>query len=547
MSTIGVDEIFKLSQKDHQPPEKRSKLSDGSTQNVLSVATAKNGGDILEALEKSEDTSELNEIDEASVKRICFQLERKQAKNAELRIKYAEEPPKFMESEIELNNAIQEMHVIAAEPQFYDVLVEQGSVQLLLQLLSHENTDIIAAVCNLLQELTDVEILHESEEGAKVLVDELIKGHVVETLVQQPLVKLNEQIQDEADAVYNAMNVVENLLDFHPQANDLCVSQGLFDWLMVRATKRKVFDANKLFASQLFAMLLQSCESARKRLTEKRDGIDMTLRALAVYKRHNPGSPDEHEHMENLFDALCAALMYVPNRQVFLDGEGLQLMILMLKEKKMSREGALKVLSHATAIPDGGPNCDKFVEIYGLSTLFPLFMRTPPKMKRKDTSPEDHEEFCCSVVDALLFSCNPTNCQRVLQKFVDHCFEKIDRAVELFLKYSEKVQRFETKTERRIASLAEEEKPDIEELYLEKLNNGLYTLQRAALILAEICSKGAPGCHERVEKLFRLRLGDGSVGKQLEPILREFHRYLDSEADTQKQRVELLIAHFTQK
>lgn len=62
----------------------------------------------------------------------------------------------------------------------------------------------------------------------------------------------------------------------------------------------------------------------------------------------------------------------------------------------------------------------------------------------------DHEEYCCSVhicdiwfyiflsnqiIDALLFSCNQTNKQRVLQKFMDHGFEKVDRTVELFLKY----------------------------------------------------------------------------------------------------------------
>jgi beta-catenin-like protein 1 len=72
------------------------------------------------------------------------------------------------------------------------------------------------------------------------------------------------------------------------------------------------------------------------------------------------------------------------------------------REKKQSREGALKVLSHATAIPDGASNCDKFVEILGLRTLFPLYMRTPPKMKRKDTSPDDHEEYCCSVCHKYL-------------------------------------------------------------------------------------------------------------------------------------------------
>lgn len=529
MSTIHVDEILKLSAR---PPEKRARYEETQEEDELENPASPTAAD----------SSQDEEINEAAIKRLCIQLERRQAKNAEMRIKYADEPQKFMQSELELNTAIQEMHVVAAELQFYHVLVDHGTVQTLLQLLAHENTDIIAAVCNLVQELTDIEILNENEEEAHMLIDELLKGQIVETLVQQALQKLNEQDQDESDAVHNALSIIENLLDFKPEANEICVSQGLFEWLMTRATKKGTFDSNKLFASQLLHMLLQSTESARQKLTEKRDGIDLLLRALASYKRHDPNTPDEYEHMENLFDALCASLMYIPNRKIFLDGEGLQLMNLMLMEKKQSREGALKVLSHATSIPDGAANCDKFVEILGLRTIFPLFMRTPPKMKRKDTSPDDHEEYCCSIIDALFFSCNQTNRQRVLQKFADHGFEKIDRTIELFLKYSEKLKKFETKLERRLKEMADDEAPDEDEIYIERLNNGLYTLQRISLILAEVVVKGAPGCRERAEKLFKMRLKNPLLGFYLEPILREFHESLGSDADTQKQRVEHLIA-----
>lgn len=47
--------------------------------------------------------------------------------------------------------------------------------------------------------------------------------------------------------------------------------------------------------------------------------------------------------MENLFNVLCSSLMATVNRDKFLKGEGLQLMNLMLREKKMSRNGSLKV------------------------------------------------------------------------------------------------------------------------------------------------------------------------------------------------------------
>ena len=47
---------------------------------------------------------------------------------------------RFMESEVELNDVILEMHVIATVPDLYHILVELNTVQSLLQLLTHENT-----------------------------------------------------------------------------------------------------------------------------------------------------------------------------------------------------------------------------------------------------------------------------------------------------------------------------------------------------------------------------------------------------------------------
>lgn len=59
-----------------------------------------------------------------------------------------------------------------------------------------------------------MEILHESEEGANLLIDELLKGQIVETLVQQALMKLSEQVQDESDGIQNALTVIENVKYF---------------------------------------------------------------------------------------------------------------------------------------------------------------------------------------------------------------------------------------------------------------------------------------------------------------------------------------------
>uniref|UniRef100_A0A0B6YQV9 Beta-catenin-like protein 1 N-terminal domain-containing protein n=2 Tax=Arion vulgaris TaxID=1028688 RepID=A0A0B6YQV9_9EUPU len=112
-------------------------------------------------------------MDEIGFKKLLLQFEKRVYKNQEMRIKYPDLPEKFMEAEIELNEIVHEMHVMATVPEHYQILVDLRSVQSLLQLISHDNTDISIAVIDLLQELTDPDILNENEDTVGVLVDAL--------------------------------------------------------------------------------------------------------------------------------------------------------------------------------------------------------------------------------------------------------------------------------------------------------------------------------------------------------------------------------------
>lgn len=86
-----------------------------------------------------------------------------------------------------------------------------GAVQLILQLLGHENNDIVAVISNLLQELTDLDTMYENENDAKGLIDELMNQHIIETLVHQGLKRLNEDDREEFDAVQHLLSFFENV------------------------------------------------------------------------------------------------------------------------------------------------------------------------------------------------------------------------------------------------------------------------------------------------------------------------------------------------
>uniref|UniRef100_A0A452FPG2 Beta-catenin-like protein 1 n=1 Tax=Capra hircus TaxID=9925 RepID=A0A452FPG2_CAPHI len=471
--------------------------------------------------EGEEEEEEEEPLDESSVKKMILTFEKRSYKNQELRIKFPDNPEKFMESELDLNDIIQEMHVVATMPDLYHLLVELNAVQSLLGLLGHDNTDILS---DLSSELTDIDTLHESEEGAEVLTDALVDGQVVALLVQN-LERLDESVKEEADGVHNTLAIVENMAEFRPEMCTEAAQQGLLQWLLKRLKAKMPFDANKLYCSEVLAILLQDNDENRELLGEL-DGIDVLLQQLSVFKRHNPSTAEEQEMMENLFDSLCSCLMLSSNRERFLKGEGLQLMNLMLREKKISRSSALKVLDHAMIGPEGTDNCHKFVDILGLRTIFPLFMKSPRKIKKVGTTEKEHEEHVCSILASLLRNLRGQQRTRLLNKFTENDSEKVDRLMELHFKYLDAVQVADKKIEGEKHDMVRRGEiidNDIEdEFYLRRLDAGLFVLQHICYIMAEIWAALGGPIHPRLLRVHQILNMRGSSIKIVRHIIKEY-------------------------
>ncbi|XP_015278264.1 PREDICTED: beta-catenin-like protein 1 [Gekko japonicus] len=481
---------------------------------------------LLQIIEKGEEEEEEEEpLDESSVKKMILTFEKRSYKNQELRIKFPDNPEKFMESELDLNDIIQEMHVIATMPDLYHLLVELNAIHSLLGLLGHDNTDVSIAVVDLLQELTDIDTLHESEEGAEVLIDALVEGQVVALLVQN-LERLDESVKEEADGVHNTLAIIENMAEFRPEMCSDAAQQGLMQWLLKRLKAKMPFDANKLYCSEVLAILLQNKDEAPGRVYPQLclgDICPYYEGQMVVFKRHNPGTAEEQEMMENLFDSLCSSLMLSSNRDRFLKGEGLQLMNLMLREKKISRSSALKVLDHAMIGPEGADNCHKFVDILGLRTIFPLFMKSPKKAKKIGTSEKEHEEHVCSILASLLRNLRGQQRTRLLNKFTENDSEKVDRLMELYFKYLDAMQVADKKIEGekhdmvRRGEIIDDDLED--EFYLRRLDAGLFVLQLICYIMAEICSSNIAQIRQRVHQILNMR---GSSIKIVRHIIKEY-------------------------
>lgn len=313
----------------------------------------------------------------------------------------------------------------------------------------------------------------------------------------QNLERLDEKVKEDSEGVHNVLAIIENMCEVRNA--EVCAAggeQGLLMWLLKRVRVRQ-YDNNKLYAAEILAILLQGNKPNQKLLGE-RDGIDILLQSLAYYKRRDPNSPDEVEMMENLFDALCSALTFTPNRERFLKGEGLQLMILMLKEKKMSRKSSLKVLNHAMMNKEGVDSSVKFVEVYGLRSLFPVFMKTPKKILKAGGSEMEHEEHVCSILLSLFKNIQGSHRERLVAKFVENDHEKVERLIELHFKYQRRVKEAD-KQVKEYASMEEEERET--ELYLRRLDSGLFILQMVDCIIAYLYTSPAASVTSRIRTL----------------------------------------------
>lgn len=323
---------------------------------------------LLEAVEKSQSAVEM--LDLKTLKKLVLSFERRLRDNIAARLKYPNQPDRFADSEIELHEEVQKLKVLAGAPELYPDLVALNTIPSILNLLGHDNSDIAIDVVQLLQDLTDEDVLDENDEPAAVLVEALVENNVLELLVQN-LHRLSDTDPDEMAAVYNTLATIENLIEVKPAVAEMvCERTKLLKWLLGKIRVRE-FDSNKQYASEILAILLQSSTANQKRLGQM-NGVDVLLQAVAMYKSKDPKNPDEAEMLENLFDCLCCLLMPLENKERFVKAEGVELMIIIMKQKKSAYASAIRALDFAmTKYP---PACERFVDVLGLKTAFAAFM-----------------------------------------------------------------------------------------------------------------------------------------------------------------------------
>lgn len=445
----------------------------------------------MEGQESADITPE--KIDTAWLRKLALNFEKKITKNAELRAKFENEPQKFMASEADLDADIKALSILAEHPELYGEFARLGCVGSLVGLLAHENVDIAIDAVEIINELTDEDVEAKQEQWHE-LVDAMVEADLLDLLVSN-FGRLNEANESDLIGVYHALSVLENLASTVWLAEKIGRDTAVLKWLLERIQKRESpVSQNKQYAAEVLAILLQSSAANRRTFCEQ-NGVDLLLQLLAVYRKRDPvKGTEEEEFVENIFNCLTCVVDEQEGKQKFVEAEGVELCLIMIKEGKMSKSRALRLIDHALGGQSGGEVCERLVEAAGLKIVFGTFM------KKVDGQTTEHVLGIFSSLLRLL-PANESGRIRTLAKFVEKDYEKLDKLVKLRRDYAARVAVVDNEIRNEQAKLDAEERDEMaDEWDSRRLDAGLFCLQTIGVILAWLVAED-DGASNKIQSL----------------------------------------------
>jgi len=508
------------------PPKKRLELGEDIPDEVSPQ-------EIEHMLDLADDIH-IEVLNEGALKRMVMQLERKIKNNQALRIKHADEPDKFLKSEVDLDEDVKKFGLLTTHPELYGELIKLEALPQLVGLLNHVNTDIAVDVFEVLSELTDPDVIAEVEQP-----EDFVKAVFDAQLCQMSvdvLLRIDENSSEEdAKAVTNCLTMMENLADISPTetCNQFAEVPRLLPWLIKRVRAPGVVDYNRVYAAEILGIVLQNSAASREAMV-RHEGVDKLLRGIAGYRKRDPSDSEESEYVQNMFDCLCSLMLLPEHQLAFGKVQGLELMVRMMQQHNFTSSLAIRLADHA--MRHCPANCQIFVEKLGLKVLFPIFMKKGLKLKSRAET-QELEEHVTSIIQSLCRYCVGTAMARVLNKFTESSFEKLERLLEMHDDYARAVRQSDAARLRgQVQSIDRELDVDNEEqLFLDRCDAGLFTLQQVDIILVRLVNMGNRQAADEIGKLLKIK---GVPVEEVLDTVEEYCSHLDDSAHPERDELQ---------
>ena len=478
--------------------------------------------DYIDAYERQHKLVE-EKYDSPWARKTALNFQKRITKNAEMRAKYETEPLKFMDSEVELDDAIRQLSVLTEYPELYAEFAKAGGVQSLVGLLTHDNLDIVIDAVNVIQELTDEEAYNLHRSDWNILLEAALEAELL-PLLSSNLSRLSEDKESERNGVTRVISILEIIGSDPNLSGRASTETPLLQWLLSRvqnADPSILLLQNKYDAASLLTTLTQTSSANRKALIAL-DAVDVFLQLLSPYRRTKRMKDREQmEYIESLFSSLTWIVDEPEGKTKFIEAEGPELMCIMLEKGKMARPRVLKLLDHAVGGGQGGDVSVKLVEAQGLSALFGVFMNSEDKdvarWKRKD----DIDVYLhLMAIFASMFRLLPVGepqRERLMNKFLEKDYEKVEKVFKLRRDCTANLKKAEERFEEKKKTADPEDIEDLELDWLEKrLDVGLVCIQWIDEVLVWLMAEGDETKAKVLALLKETDEGPADVKKTLE-------------------------------
>lgn len=486
-------------------------------------------------------------ISSENLKKYVNQLEKRIYKNQQDRITHPNDPERWVKSEVDLEEHISLFRDLSTMPELYDEFLNLGGLKFLSELLSHPNIDIFISSINVLAELLDPEIIYTLKNHEAIIAE--IEALKIQNLCINSLFKIDED-HDEIDyqGVKSSFELLENLIELTPNIlEEMSINSEFLLFLVKRMNNRKTmeYDANRIHASEILSILLHGSEDSLEIFGKKDviDGIDKLLRIIAIYRKRDPDSIEEEELVENAFQCLCRLMLISSNQIRFGKIQGVELAIRLVRQRRQTYRLALKLLDYS--LLDSPENCTTFVQLTGLKCIFSVLMRKGVTTKIGSDQEREDDEHVISVIQSLCSNCTGIELARVMNKFVEHKHEKLERLIEMHEKYvdiSKTMLKSVGNSKDHAGSLYNAlNMNEGEQNYLNKYEAGLSTCQLIDCVLIRIYNMG----NKNLSLCLLLLLHNKGV--KIQDIYNNVSDYLDhlsEEAKDTKDHVEGLLKNF---
>lgn len=350
------------------------------------------------------------------------------------------------------------------------------------------------------------------------LVDTLIQCGLLSGLISA-MERLDLSRLDETSGFYSGLSILENILEWNPAlSTPLAKDTNLFS-LLTRYLNPLISDIS-LYCSEILAVVLQTNDDIRDYFGQL-GLVDQILKAIAPYKRQKVKENEIVEMVENLFDCLCSLLFVSSNKSRWLELEGIELCLECIRYQKVFRHAALRCLDFA--ITNGPLVGQQLIQLGGLGVVFAMFCE---KSKKSNfvLSSQDTEHIISIIYFLFEYSEDKS---RLMKKFIENDYEKLKRLIVLHKKYQDKVD---------LAVGDTRKDSEQEELFLQRWEAGLYTLELIDTILAQLVEDRVASQASFTQVVYNLLREHGIEIQTVEDILKEFADNLQQEENTNEEK-----------